>query len=84
MSTPTRIIRLTKRQPPTTPATSPDVCPVCGVVVGNWDQHALYHTKTDQWADRMNTALLSLINGLRILAGLDTDTPTTEEDNHDA
>lgn len=29
-------------------------------------------------------ALLSLINGLRILAGLDTDTPTTEEDNHDA
>ncbi|MBF6416925.1 hypothetical protein [Nocardia cyriacigeorgica] len=81
MSTPTRIIRLTKRQPPDTTAPRPDVCPVCGVVVGNWYQHDLYHTRTDQWAERMNTALRTLINGLRTLAGLDTNTPAPEEDN---
>ncbi|MBF6515559.1 hypothetical protein IU421_14900 [Nocardia cyriacigeorgica] len=57
------------------------VCRVCGALVTDAELHRGFHDRTDQWADRMNKSLHTLINGLRTLAGLDAadDGPSGSE-----
>ncbi|WP_280499389.1 hypothetical protein [Nocardia cyriacigeorgica] len=64
---------MTRKQPPETTAPLEDVCPFCGAVVGNWKLHDQYHASTDQWAERVNKSMRSIVNALRTLAGLPVD-----------